>query len=70
MDGATDCLVVAVGSQCWFAENLRTTVFQDSTEIPLAQGSTFDLTSPARTQYNNSSAFVDDQGYLYNGGSR
>ena len=67
MDGY-DYAVVAVGSQCWFAENLRTTVFQDSTEIPLAQGSTFpNLTSPARTQYNNSSAFVDDRGYLYNG---
>lgn len=33
MDGY-DYVVVAVGSQCWFAENLRTTVFQDSTEIP------------------------------------
>ena len=67
MDGY-DYAVVAIGSQCWFAENLRTTVFQDSTEIPLETGSAFpDLTSAARTQYNNSSSYVNTRGYLYNG---
>ena len=55
-----DYAVVAIGSQCWFAENLRTTVFQDSTEIPLETGSAFpDLTSAARSQYNNSSSYVN-----------
>lgn len=67
MDGY-DYAVVAIGSQCWFAENLRTTVFQDSTEIPLETGSAFpDLTSAARSQYNNSSSYVNTRGYLYNG---
>ena len=42
MDGY-DYAVVAVGSQCRFAENLRTTVFQDSTEIPFAQAAPFPI---------------------------
>ena len=67
MDGY-DYAVVAIGSQCWFAENLRTTVFQDSTEIPLESGSAFpNLTSAARTQYNNNATYVNTRGYLYNG---
>ena len=67
MDGY-DYAVVTIGSQCWFAENLRTTVFQDSTEIPLESGSAFpNLTSAARTQYNNNATYVNTRGYLYNG---
>lgn len=67
MDGY-DYTVVAIGSQCWFAENLKTTVFQDDTEIPLESGTAFpDLTSAARAQYNNNSTYVEDRGYLYNG---
>ena len=67
MDGY-DYVVVAIGSQCWFAENLRTTVFQDSTEIPLELGASFpNLLEPARAAYSNSSSYSDARGFLYNG---
>ena len=36
-----DYEVVAVGDQCWFAENLRTKVFSDGTPIPTYQNDTF-----------------------------
>ena len=60
--------VVAIGGQCWFAENLRTTVFQDGSEIPYEDGSSFpNLATPARTNYNNSDFIYNDYGHLYNG---
>ena len=60
--------VVAVGPQCWFAENLRTTVFQDGSPIAEETVANFpNLDSPARTAYNSSSSVINTHGYLYNG---
>ena len=43
--------VVAVGPQCWFAENLRTTVYQDGSPIAEETVANFpNLNSPARTK--------------------
>ena len=60
--------VVGIGGQCWFAENLRTSTFQDGTEIPFVNSTAFpDLESPARTIYNNSNIILESHGHLYNG---
>ena len=59
--------VVAIGGQCWFAENLRSSVFQDGSEIPFEDGSSFpNLESPARTTYSNSESIFNNYGHLYN----
>ena len=59
--------VVAIGGQCWFAENLRSSVFQDGSEIPFEDGSSFpNLESPARTTYSNSEFIFNNYGHLYN----
>ena len=60
--------VVAVGPQCWFAENLRTTVYQDGSPIAEETVANFpNLNSPARTVYNSSSTIINTHGFLYNG---
>ena len=60
--------VVAVGPQCWFAENLRTTVFQDGTAIVEDTAENFpNLDSPARTAYSTSTSVQNTHGLLYNG---
>ena len=60
--------VVAIGDQCWFAKNLRSTVFRDGTAIPEETAATFpDLVTPARSAYNNSASAVNAHGFLYNG---
>lgn len=60
--------IVAIGGQCWFAENLRTAVFQDGSEIPYELGSDFpNLATPARTNYNGSEFNYNSYGHLYNG---
>ena len=60
--------VVAIGNQCWFAENLRSTVYQDGTLIPEEAASDFpNLSTPAQTSYNNSTSTFNAQGRHYNG---
>ena len=60
--------VVAIGGQCWFAENLRSTVFRDGTVIPEETAANFpDLTTPAQTTYNSSPSTFNAQGRHYNG---
>ena len=55
--------VVAIGGQCWFAENLRSTVFQDGTLIPEETAADFpNLVTPAQTTYNNSTSTFNAQG--------
>lgn len=54
---------VRIGNQCWMKENLRTTHYQDGTEIPLASGYS---TLPACYSPGGSSNNVPQYGYLYN----
>ncbi|MCR4827704.1 MAG: fibrobacter succinogenes major paralogous domain-containing protein [Bacteroidales bacterium] len=55
--------VVAIGSQCWMKENLKTAHFNNGTSIPLVQDSTAwsNRTAPAYCYYDKSS-----YGNLYN----
>ena len=55
---------VQIGNQCWMRQNLRTTHYSDSTEIPL--GTTDSYTVPYRYAPNNDEANVAIYGYLYN----
>ena len=60
--------VVEIGDQCWFAENLRTTVYADGGPIPEVTG--YDawafLISGARCDYENDATNVATFGRLYN----
>jgi uncharacterized protein (TIGR02145 family) len=60
---------VELGSQTWMAENLKTTRFNDNTEIPLVTGGTEweNMTSPAYCWYeNNEAIYKDFYGAYYN----
>ena len=67
MDGYTYS-VVEIGDQCWFAENLRTTVYTDGTAIPevTGNGAWAGLSSGARCNYDNNAGNVATYGRLYN----
>ena len=60
--------VVEIGDQCWFAENLRTTIYADGTGISELTGNVaWELTnSGARCDYNNDASNVATYGRLYN----
>ena len=59
---------VEIGDQCWFAENLRTTVYADNSSIPEVTGSSAwtDLSTGARCDYNNDATNVASYGRMYN----
>ncbi len=64
IDGNTYA-VVQLGTQCWMAENLRTTRYANGLAIPM--GSTETYTNIAYRFYpNKSSSNVSTYGYLYN----
>ena len=67
MDGHTYS-VVQIGNQCWFAENLRTTVYADDSAIPEVtdNGAWTGLSTGARCDYENEAANVATYGRLYN----
>lgn len=62
---------IKIGSQLWMVENLRTTRFNDGTDIPIVTDSTAwtSLTSPGSTTYNNTANpdTIKTYGRLYNG---
>ena len=60
--------VVEIGDQCWFAENLRTTVYADGAAIPEVTDNTAwtGLSTGARCDYNNDASNVATYGRLYN----
>jgi uncharacterized protein (TIGR02145 family) len=63
-DGNTYKTVI-IGTQTWMAENLRTTKYNDGTDIPVyPQYGT--LTSPAYCWFNDTIPFKNTYGYLYN----
>lgn len=65
--------LVEIGGQCWFAENLATTQFNDGSSIPnITTGASWGaLTTPAYCWYNNNASLVQSylggkMGALYN----
>ena len=59
---------VQIGTQCWMAENLRTTTYQNGTPIPnVTENSHWsNLTTGAYVWYNNDISWKDKYGALYN----
>lgn len=60
---------VTIGTQVWMAENLKTTRYNDGTEIPLVteQSAWYNLNAPGYCWYNNDEkANRDIYGALYN----
>ena len=60
--------VVEIGDQCWFAENLRTTVYADGAAIPEVTDNAAwaGLSTEARCDYDNDASNVGTYGRLYN----
>ena len=60
---------VEIGDQCWFAENLRTTVYADGSAIPeVTDDATWSgLSTGARSDYDNAAYNALNYGRLYNG---
>ena len=67
MDGSTYD-IVTIGDQCWFAENLRSTVYADGTSIPEVTDNAAwtGLSSGARCDSGNDASNVAIYGRLYN----
>ena len=67
LDGYTYELVT-IGEQCWFAENLRTTVYADGSSVPEVQNNAEwgALSTGAQCSYGNSSSNLEAYGRLYN----
>lgn len=66
-DGYTYNLV-AIGDQCWFAENLRTELYQNGDSIPgeLSNNEWGDTSEGAQAILNNDTSNLADFGRLYN----
>jgi uncharacterized protein (TIGR02145 family) len=61
--------IAAIGEQVWLSENLKTTKFNDNTDIPIVTDNVawIDLNTPACSWYNNNKSFIDNNyGVLYN----
>ena len=68
--GGVEYSTVAVGNQCWFAQNLRTVTFSDGSQIPTAEESGaiwHTAEQPLQCAYENSTSNVNSRGLLYNG---
>jgi uncharacterized protein (TIGR02145 family) len=64
-----DYNIVAIGTQCWFAENLRNANYNDGSAIPsgLGDGPWSSTTAGAVAVYNDDEAtYLADYGRLYN----
>ena len=62
--------VIRIGNQLWMAENLRTTTFNDGTNIPIIYDNKLwsRMISPGYCSYNNDAGKYKTQyGILYNG---
>ena len=60
---------VAIGTQCWTKENLKVTMYNDNTSIPLVTSGTWAATTGAYAIYDNqasSGTNATNYGFLYN----
>ena len=59
---------IQIGSQMWMAEDLKVTLYNDGTPIPLVENydDWADLNTPAYCWYNNDSSNAESYGALYN----
>ena len=57
---------VQIGQQCWFAENLRTTVYASGKAIPATTEDWKNIQFGARCDYDNDARGVETYGRLYN----
>jgi uncharacterized protein (TIGR02145 family) len=59
---------IVIGSQCWFAENLASTKYNDGTDIPHVTSNSdwAALTTPGYCWYDNNASNADIYGALYN----
>jgi uncharacterized protein (TIGR02145 family) len=66
-DGHTYALV-GIGTQCWFAENLRTDKYRNGDPIPgnLSSSQWSNTTSGAQAVFNENSSYLETYGRLYN----
>ena len=61
--------VVAIGSHCWFQENLRSETFRNGQEIPYFEENSAGWNSqslPRRGKYNDSDSLANIAGLIYN----
>ncbi|MCL2289423.1 MAG: InlB B-repeat-containing protein, partial [Bacteroidetes bacterium] len=59
---------VQIGTQCWMKSNLKTTLFNDGTQIPYgAEAAEWNVGTPLFGYYNNNTNYIDIYGGLYNG---
>ena len=59
--------VVKIGTQWWMAENLKTAIYNDLTDIPNVTDDTWgNLTTGAWSYYNNTTSNGNTYGKLYN----
>ena len=60
--------IVAIGTQVWMVENLRTTRYNDGTSIPYIddQNTWMNLTTPAYCWPNNDESSISPYGMMYN----
>lgn len=65
VDGNTYKTVI-IGSATWMAENLKTTKYNDGSNIPKATGNNTDLSNPCYSWYNNDEKNKAAYGALYN----
>ncbi len=56
---------VLIGKQCWMRENLKTTRYADSTELPLGNDTIHDHSIPFYFKYANSDSLAQIYGMLY-----
>ena len=57
---------VLIGTQCWMAENLRTTHYANGVIIPMVNSTYGETTDPYCYEPNNNGSNVSTYGYLYN----
>jgi uncharacterized protein (TIGR02145 family) len=60
--------IIAIGKQVWMVENLKTTKYNDGSDVPLVKDSATwaNLTTPGYCWYQNDPTYINTTGALYN----